>query len=252
MQEICRITEVKALTETLFSLRFETKQMAALAKPGQFVHIKCGGEQFLRRPISIADVSENKITIVFEAKGEGTKWLSRRRAGEELDLLGPQGRGYDLAKAGAAPIFIGGGIGVPPLLLAARQAAGGRAILGFRTAGAVILREDFQALCREVLVCTDDGSFGIRGFVTDALRQTLKKEAGTAIYACGPRPMLRGVAEIAKEQGIFCQVSMEERMGCGVGACLVCACKVKSEDADFALKHVCKDGPVFNAEEVIL
>lgn len=250
--EICVVSENVQLTDKVFSLKLETEEIAKLSFSGQFVHIKCGEGNLLRRPISISDAEDGILTVVFERKGEGTKWLSERKAGDKIDVLGPLGNGYDLTKAGDKPLFIGGGIGVPPLYLASKNTKNADAILGFRNKDAVILKELFDKSCSEVFVCTDDGSNGKKAFVSDVLNEEIAIKKYTAIYSCGPRPMLKAIAEIAKENDIFCQVSMEERMGCGVGACLVCACKVKSNDNDFALKHVCKDGPVFNAEEVEL
>ena len=184
-------------------------------------------------------------------KGDGTKWLSERKVGDMLDVLGPLGHGFDVQALGDRPIFIGGGIGVPPMLGCVRTAvekgAQPAAILGFRNKGAVILEGDFRDEC-ETFVTTDDGSYARHGFVTDVLKEQVAGATGVA--ACGPKPMLKAIAAIAKEAGVPCQVSMEERMGCGIGACLVCACALKSENGETRYGHVCKDGPVFNAEEV--
>ena len=177
--------------------------------------------------------------------------LSERKTGDELDVLGPLGHGFDVGALGSAPVFIGGGIGVPPMLgcvrEAVKQGAKPAAILGFRNQGAVILEGDFRDEC-ETFVTTDDGSYARHGFVTDVLKEQIASASGVA--ACGPKPMLKAIAAIAKEAGVPCQVSMEERMGCGIGACLVCACALKAKDGETRYGHVCKDGPVFNAEEV--
>ena len=219
-------------------------------RPGQFVHIKCGDANLLRRPISICEWTGSQdgdtLTIVFEVRGEGTAWLARRPAGHTVDVLGPLGNGFDTE--GGPYLLVGGGIGVPPMLGCARYTGGtSTAILGFRSKDKAILLDEFGGGCNDVQIATDDGSLGYHGFVDALVRQELEKEHHyQAVLACGPKPMLRSVAKVAAEFGVPCQVSMEERMGCGVGACLVCACDMAGGER----KHVCKDGPVFNAEEV--
>ena len=251
IQEICRAASNTRLGEGLYQLVLDAPQIAAAAQCGQFVHIACGEGNLLRRPISICEAGEGRLRIVFQVKGEGTRWLAARKTGDTLDVLGPLGHGFDTAALGARPVFLGGGIGVPPMLQAAKcaKAAGAapRAVLGFRNKGAVILEEDFRAVC-ETFVTTDDGSYARHGFVTDVLKELVADATGVA--ACGPKPMLKAIAAIAKQAGLPCQVSMEERMGCGIGACLVCACALKAENGETRYGHVCKDGPVFNAEEV--
>ncbi len=251
IQEICRAASNTRLGEGLYQLVLDAPQIAAAAQCGQFVHIACGEGNLLRRPISICEAGEGRLRIVFQVKGSGTEWLADRKEGDTLDVLGPLGHGFDTAALGARPVLIGGGIGVPPMLQAAKcaKAAGAapRAVLGFRNRGAVILEEDFRAVC-ETFVTTDDGSYARHGFVTDVLQELVADATGVA--ACGPKPMLKAIAAIAKQAGLPCQVSMEERMGCGIGACLVCACALKAENGETRYGHVCKDGPVFNAEEV--
>ena len=251
IQEICRAASNTRLGEGLYQLVLDAPQIAAAAQCGQFVHIACGEGNLLRRPISICEAGEGRLRIVFQVKGEGTRWLAARKAGDTLDVLGPLGHGFDTAALGARPVLLGGGIGVPPMLQTVKcaKAAGAapRAILGFRNKGAVILEEDFRAVC-ETFVTTDDGSYARHGFVTDVLQELVADATGVA--ACGPKPMLKAIAAIAKQAGLPCQVSMEERMGCGIGACLVCACALKAENGETRYGHVCKDGPVFNAEEV--
>lgn len=219
--------------------------------PGQFVHIKCGEGLLLRRPISVCTCQEEEpsdlLRIVFEARGEGTQWLAERSEGESLDVLGLAGNGFSIKPDGRY-ILVGGGIGVPPMLGCA-QYTGGKsvAILGFRNADKVMLEEEFKTACAGVQIATDDGSYGYHGFVDALVRAELEKDSGyDGVLACGPKPMLRTVAKVAEEFGVPCKVSMEERMGCGVGACLVCACDM----ADGSRKHVCKDGPVFDSKEV--
>lgn len=250
-QESGVVTARRQLAAGLFEIQADAPGIASLARPGQFVHIACGDANFLRRPISICDVSGATLRLVFQQKGPGTAWLAARSEGDALDLLGPLGNGFDLSALGMRPVFAGGGIGVPPLLMAMRQAkangASPTAVLGFRDRNAVILEEDFRAL-GNVLVATDDGSYGEHGFVTGLLEA--RAEGFTSVCACGPRGMLRAVAGVAQAHGLPCQVSMEERMGCGIGACLVCACALKGKDGGTHYGHVCKDGPVFDAKEV--
>ena len=249
VQRLCTIAEVAQLNPFATSMTLEAGDMSPAV--GQFVHIKCGDGLLLRRPISICDWQvdepDNLLRIVFEARGEGTEWLSRRRAGEQLDVLGPLGHGFALERDGKY-LLVGGGIGVPPLLACARRAEGRcTAVLGFRNADRAMLLDEFRSSCADVTVMSDDGSLGEHGFVDAGVRRVL--EAGRdydAVLACGPKAMLRSVVRAAEEFGVPCQVSMEERMGCGVGACLVCACDM----ADGSRKHVCKDGPVFDAREV--
>ena len=220
---------------------------------GQFLHITCGDDQLLRRPISVAyasfDEPEDLVTIIFEVRGEGTQWLSRRRVGDKLDVLGPLGNHFDVSQEGRY-LIVGGGIGVPPLIMYGECLTWPRvAVLGFRTKDKAFpaITSRFEENCEQTYICTDDGTLGRHGFVDGQVRDILEKDKNfTAILACGPKPMLKSVAKAAAEFGVPCQVSMEERMGCGVGACLVCATSMK----DGAMKHVCKDGPVFNAEEV--
>ncbi len=219
--------------------------------PGQFVHIKCGEGLLLRRPISVCtcmeDQPEDTLSIVFEVRGEGTDWLAKREVGEELDVLGLAGNGFTMKPDGRY-LLVGGGIGIPPMLGCAQYTTGrSTAILGGRSADKIILQDCFADACAKVLVATDDGSLGHHGFVDALVRQVLEQDcAYDGVLTCGPKPMLRNVAKVAEEFGVACFVSMEERMGCGVGACLVCACDM----ADGTRKHACKDGPVFDSKEV--
>ena len=194
-------------------------------------------------------VSEDTAALIFEVRGEGTRWLSQRKVGDKLDVLGPLGNGFDVSDGGRY-LLVGGGIGVPPLMEYGESPRWSKvAVLGFRTGDkafpAVVSR--FEENCEQTYLCTDDGTLGRRGFVDGQVREILEKDNSfTAVLACGPKPMLKNVAAVAAQFGVPCQVSMEERMACGVGACLGCATPM----ADGTMKHVCKDGPVFNAEEV--
>ncbi|MCL2402002.1 MAG: dihydroorotate dehydrogenase electron transfer subunit [Oscillospiraceae bacterium] len=242
---ICEITASERMTDTAFAMTVNCGELAGEVHPGQFIHIKCGEERLLRRPISICRADADTLEFVFEIKGEGTRWLAERKPGDRLDILGPLGNGFALPESGNI-IAISGGIGVPPMLFAAQSATGGvTALLGFRDDDKVILTQAFAEVCDTVRVITDD-----KGYVTDLLEEELNNGAHSAVIACGPRAMLKAVAEICKRHNVPCQVSLEERMGCGVGACLVCACATQIDGKDH-MRRVCKDGPVFNAAEVV-
>ena len=246
IQKSCTVVEAVRLNAFAYSFTLEAEGMTPEG-PDQFVHVKCGHSRLLRRPISICDWEENLLRIVFEVRGEGTEWLSRRKAGDRLDVLGPLGRGFRMDREGRY-LLVGGGIGVPPMLGCAKWTAGrSTAVLGFRSADRAMLSEDFQKSCKEIFLCSDDGSIGRHGFVDAQVRDILEKDKDfTVVLACGPKPMLKNVAAVAAGAGVPCQVSMEERMACGVGACLGCAIQM----ADGTMQHVCKDGPVFDAGEV--
>ena len=210
---------------------------------GQFVNIALEG-LYLRRPISVCDYEDGVLTLIYKAVGEGTELMAELDEGKELDILVGLGNGYDTAKSGDAPLLIGGGVGVPPLYaLCKKLIAEGKkptVILGFNTAEEVFCKEDFRALGAKVLVATADGSKGTKGFVTDAMREL---DTYTYFYTCGPMPMLKAVFNATTTSGQF---SFEERMGCGFGACMGCSCKT-----NFGNKRVCKDGPVFEKEEIL-
>lgn len=232
-------------------LRVTADEPVRRPRAGQFAHIACGDGLLLRRPLSLCDCDGNTLRFVFEIKGDGTRYLAARRTGDALDLLVPLGKGFTCEPDGPPSLLVGGGIGVPPLLLAARRCGGNvHAVTGFRTAALAVLTDELGGLCARMEICTDDGSLGGHGFVDGAVRRLLKQYAYARILACGPRPMLRAVADAAREFQVPCEVSLEERMGCGIGACLVCACRTKGEDGE-VYRHVCKDGPVFDAEQVV-
>ncbi len=223
-------------------------EMASDACPGQFLHIKCEGFS-LRRPISIAGVTGDRLTLVFETKGGGTIWLSQRRPGDILDVLGPLGNGFP-AESGPC-LLVGGGVGVPPMRFCAQRFSGCDAVLAFRSSDRALLTEDMDALCGEAMVMTDDGSLGTKGFAAQGVAAMLAKKAYSAVFACGPKIMLKTTVEACRKAGVPCWVSLEERMGCGLGACLTCATPIRSEDGTTLMQEVCKDGPVFRGEEVI-
>lgn len=245
---ICELVRKIKLAADVYDFTVVCPEMAKMAKAGQFVHVLCGGDAYLRRPISICDVIEERlIRFVFQVRGIGTEELAKCRMGEKLDILGPLGNGFDLAPVGeGATVLLGGGIGVFPLLRLAKD-LNGRAtvLLGFRNKGSVLMADEFSRAARSVFVATDDGSCGYHGFVTDILRNILQSNKVARIYTCGPTPMMRLASQIGKECGVPVQASLEERMGCGVGACVTCTCTVGGNR-----RRVCKDGPVFDGWEV--
>ena len=208
---------------------------------GQFINIQLDG-LYLRRPISVCDCDKNSVTIIYKVVGKGTEQMSQMSVGEELDVLTGLGNGYDLSLSGDAPVLLGGGVGVPPLYMTAKKLiADGKkvsVILGFNTASEVFYEQEFKALGCDVTVTTVDGSYGVKGFVTNAYPENY-----TYFYTCGPEPMLKAIYKTATTSG---QMSFEERMGCGFGACMGCSCKTIA-----GYKRICKDGPVMLKEEIL-
>ena len=239
-QSLFEITENLPLTENVYRMRLKG-DTSAITAPGQFVNIQLSG-MFLRRPISVCDVQDNVLTIIYKVVGKGTEAMSRMTGGK-LDVLTGLGNGYDLSVSGDRPVLLGGGVGVPPMYQLAKQLlAQGKTvqvILGFNTKSEVFYEDAFRALGAEVTVTTVDGSYGVKGFVTDAL-------AGmeyTYFYTCGPEPMLKAVQRASRTSG---QMSFEERMGCGFGACMGCSCRTLT-----GYKRICKEGPVMRKEEIV-
>ena len=252
-QGLYPIIKKTTLAKEIYDFTILCPEIAAAAVCGQFVNIRAEGFM-LRRPISICGIDREKGTlrIVFEVRGNGTKELSSLNEGDLIDIIAPLGgNGFDLLDKDKKAVIIGGGIGNPPMLpIAQHYGSNSVVISGFRNAAAVILQEDFAKTGAETVLCTDDGSAGRKGFVTDALAEQLEKSKPDIIYACGPAVMLKRIVEAAEKYGVRCQVSLEERMGCGVGACLVCACRTIRDGKEF-YSHICKDGPVFEGKEVI-
>ena len=214
---------------------------SAITAPGQFVNLALEG-RFLRRPLSVCDWEPGRLTLVYKVVGSGTAQLSRMTPGQTLDVLLGLGNGYDLSASGEKPLLLGGGVGVPPLYgLCKRLIAEGNrpaVVLGFNTAEEIFFEAEFRALGADVTVATADGSYGTKGFVTDALPETY-----THFYACGPEPMLRAVCKATTTSG---QLSFEQRMGCGFGACMGCTCETLTGH-----KRICKEGPVLRKEELL-
>ena len=239
-QSIFEILGNTPLTDSVYEmvLRGDT---SAITAPGQFVNIRLEGK-FLRRPISVCDYDGETLTIIYKVVGSGTEQMSRMVPGDKLDILTGLGNGYDLTLSGDAPVLIGGGAGVPPMYnLCKKLVAQGKhpaVILGFNTKSEVFYEEAFRALGADVTVTTVDGSRGVKGFVTNAL-----PESYTYFYTCGPEPMLKAVYRATATSG---QMSFEERMGCGFGACMGCSCKTLT-----GYKRICKEGPVMKKEEIL-
>ena len=238
-QGLFEIIENIALTDCVYKMKLKG-DVSAITAPGQFVNIKLEG-LYLRRPISVCDVTEDTLTIIYKVVGKGTKQMSEMHSGT-LDVLTGLGNGYDLTIAGEKPVLLGGGVGVPPMYLLARKLiAEGKnvsVVLGFNTASEVFYEKEFKALGCDVVVTTVDGSYGIKGFVTDALKDI----DYTYFYTCGPEPMLKAIWRASATSGQF---SFEERMGCGFGACMGCSCKTLT-----GYKRICKDGPIMFKEEI--
>ena len=238
---IYKIISNKPLTKDVFEMIL-SGDTSAITAPGQFINIKLDGF-YLRRPISICDYDSNTITIIYKVVGGGTEAMSRLESGAELDILCGLGNGFDVSKSGEKPVLIGGGVGVPPLYnLCKKLIESGKkvtVILGFNTASEIFYKEKFEALGAEVYVSTVDGSSGVKGFVTDVM----KNIDYDYFFTCGPMPMFRAIEKIASSSG---QYSFEERMGCGFGACMGCSCKTK-----YGNKRICRDGPVLEREEII-
>lgn len=244
-----RLVKTRQLTGDVFDFTLACPELAVLARPGQFAQIRLPGHT-LRRPISICgmDREEGTLRFVFQIRGQGTAELARLRTGDELEILAPLGQGFPVDKT-KRTLLIGGGIGVPPLLGAAAELGENAvACLGFRNRDAVILEEDFRSAGAKVCVATDDGSYGHHGLVTELA----EKESFEVVFACGPTPMLRAAKALAESRGTPCFLSLEERMACGIGACLGCATPLLREDGGQYFGHVCKDGPVFDSRRVVL
>ena len=239
-QSIFQILENKPLTKNVYKmvLRGDTSHITA---PGQFVNILLDG-LYLRRPISVCDVEGDLLTIIYKVVGKGTERMSSMKTGQ-LDILTGLGNGYDLSCCGSKPLLLGGGVGVPPMYLLARklieEGKTVQVILGFNTADEVFYEEEFKALGAEVIVATADGSRGVKGFVTDVMKDL----SYTYFYTCGPEPMLKAIYRDAATSG---QLSFEKRMGCGFGACMGCSCKTIT-----GYKRICKEGPVLRKEEIL-
>lgn len=239
-ESLFTVLQNEPLTENVYRMTLKG-DTGAITAPGQFVNIALAGN-YLRRPISVCDLNGDQLTLIYKAVGKGTAQMAKMTAGTALDLLTGLGNGYDLSKSGDRPLLLGGGVGVPPLyLLARRLIAQGKqvsAVLGFNTMSEVFCEDDFRKLGATVTIATADGSYGTKGFVTDALPADY-----SYFYTCGPEPMLKAVYRATVTEGQF---SFEERMGCGFGACMGCSCKTIT-----GYKRICRDGPVLEKGEIL-
>ena len=247
----------------IFRLRLSSPRIAREAQPGQFLHLRIreGTDPLLRRPFSIhrVDRERGEVQVLYQVVGRGTRLLSRRPTGECLDVLGPLGHGFEVCEEGGGVLLVAGGIGMAPLIFLWEDLFRGRAVtalIGARSRDGILCHDLLRSGGATVHIATDDGSFGHRGLVTDLLNAQLEAgreaSASPVVYACGPVAMLASVAALCRAYGVPCQVSLESRMACGVGACLGCVLKVRSSvPPGYATKRVCKEGPVFDAEEVI-
>ena len=240
-QSVFEIVSNQPLTDSVFQMVLQG-DTSAITAPGQFVNLQLDG-LYLRRPISVCDLEGDKLTIVYKAVGKGTEQMSRMEAGEKVDILTGLGNGYDLSLSGDKPVLLGGGVGVPPMYLLAKellkQGKKVSVILGFNTKSEIFYEEEFKKLGCDVTVTTVDGSYGTKGFVTTALEAM----DYTYFYTCGPEPMLKAVYKASATSG---QMSFEKRMGCGFGACMGCSCKTLT-----GYKRICKEGPVMKKEEIL-
>ena len=255
-KETARVISQESLGGQIYSMWIQTKTIAGNARPGQFVSVYTqDGSKLLPRPISLCEIDKEKgaLRLVYRVTGPktGTESFSRLHAGAQLELLGPLGNGFPLEEAAGRKVFLmGGGIGVPPILETMKQLDAKKiAVLGYRDE--LFLNKEFEKN-GEVYIATEDGSAGTKGNVMDAIREN--ELDAEVIYACGPTPMLRALKQYASENHMECWISMEEKMACGIGACLACVCKSKEVDGHTNVhnKRVCKEGPVFLAEEVEL
>lgn len=253
-KETAVILEQREISEQIYSLWLHADDIVREARPGQFVSVYCRDEsRLLPRPISICELDKEsgRLRLVYRAVGAGTQEFSSYGPGETLELVGPLGNGFPLDKGYEKPLLIGGGIGVPPMVELAKWLPGDKAIVSGYRNGDLFLKEELSRNAA-LYVATEDGSAGTKGNVLDAVREN--RIEADAIFACGPAPMLRALKAYAAEQGIDCYLSLEERMACGIGACLACVCTSKDVDAHTNVKNkrICKDGPVFAAEEIEL
>ena len=240
-QEIFTIKSNKNLTANVLEMVLEGNT-SDIKRPGQFVNIRIDG-LYLRRPISVCDCNENELKIVYKVVGKGTDEMSKMPVGQKLDILTGLGNGFNIAKAGDKPLLIGGGVGVPPMYLLSKKliekGTVPTVILGFNTKDEVFYKEEFEKLGLKTIVTTVDGSIGIKGFVTDALNDI----DYSYYFCCGPMPMLKAVFNSCTTSG---QLSFEEKMGCGIGACMGCSCKTIT-----GYKRICTEGPVLEKEEIL-
>ena len=250
-----KLIKKEQLKPDIFKFSLSAKEITDIAKPGQFIEIRVtdGIDPFLRRPISIYNMDKDNgiLDIIFRVQGRGTEILSKRKEGETIDIIGPLGYGTFQFEGYKNIAILGGGIGIFPLYELSKQASKNAKIysyLGFRNKEAVLLEKEFKNVSNKLVITTDDGSYSIHGFAIEELKKDLETQKVDVIFACGPLPLLKAVQNLSKETNIPCQISLEEKMGCGLGVCLGCAVEVTSG----GYEHVCKQGPVFDNNKVII
>ena len=279
MLTLCDIISNEKMTDDydIYSMTINAPLIAKIAKPGQFVHVKCDGFT-LRRPISIASAKDGQIRICYDVRGEGTEWMSKLKSGGKIDIIAPIGNGFDCSDTSKKVLLIGGGIGIYPLYsVAEKYGENAIVVLGFRTKNLITFEKEFTDCGSKLYIATDDGSYGRKGYAIETVKEILDNNKIDIVMTCGPKVMMKGIALESQKRNIRCQVSMEERMACGIGACLACVCKVKEPvgttalgrpqtpagvagtpfqkgafvgdgvlDVPFTNKRVCIDGPVFD------
>jgi len=256
-KEICTVVSQIEIADSIYELTLKGELVHHMNEPGQFVHLKVSNhmDPLLRRPISIAKIDQknSEFTMIYRKEGRGTTLLAEKQSGDEIDVLGPLGHGFPIEETlpGETALLVGGGIGVPPLYELSRQLVneGVRVIhvLGFQTNSAIFYESEFEKL-GETYIATVDGSYASKGFVTDVIAE--KGLSFDSLYSCGPTPMLKALESNFADKKVF--LSLEERMGCGIGACFACVCHTSDDKDGTSYKKVCSDGPVFRAGEVVL
>ena len=260
IQEKCRILDHQKVASQHYQITLSSAYISSHAEPGQFVNVKCGQgyDPLLRRPLSIHRSSKEhkRFELLYEVIGKGTELLSKQSVGSELDILGPLGKGFAIDKNKQIAVLVGGGMGIAPLLMLADELKGKipaiYIIIGSKTRDRLLCEKEFKTTTDQVMIATDDGSYGKKGFVSDILLEFLNDQLTThnfqltTIYSCGPKPMLKAIADISFQKKIDCQVSMEQHMACGIGTCLGCVIKTKD-----GYKKVCDEGPVFAGSDII-
>lgn len=258
-QVFAKLVKKEKLLDGLYKFSLETKEIVDIVKPGNFIEIRINEnlDPFLRRPISIYNIEKEKgiIEIIFQVKGKGTELLSKKQEGDFIDIIGPLGNGVFKFEKHKNIAVIGGGIGIFPLYELTKEAKELNlnidTYIGFRNKELVVLEKEFENTSNNLTITTDDGSYKNKGFAIDYLKENLKTKKVDCIYTCGPLPMIKAVKALAEENNIECQISLEEKMGCGLGVCLGCAVKTaESSKEDPQYVHVCKDGPVFESKSV--
>jgi len=254
-QVFAKLVKKEKLLEGLYKFSVEAKEIVDIAKPGNFVEIKVNEnlDPFLRRPISIYNIDKENgiLEIIFRVQGKGTEILSRKKEEDLIDIIGPLGYGTFKFEGYKNIAILGGGIGVFPLYELAKEASKSATVntyLGFRNKEAVVLEKEFDKVSNKLIITTDDGSYKIHGFAINELKKDIEDNKIDAIFACGPLPLLKAAQSLVKEKNIPCQISLEEKMGCGLGVCLGCAVEVVTG----GYEHVCKQGPVFDSNKVII